>query len=32
MVHSAVRRQPADDPGNRDAIGLWQGIVRAPGR
>ena len=31
MVHTAVRRQPAGDPGNREAGALWQALVRTLG-
>ena len=27
MVHTAVRRQPGNDPGNREAAALWRGLV-----
>jgi len=32
MVHTAVRRQPANDPGNVEAGALWAGIVRTLGQ
>jgi hypothetical protein len=28
MVHTAVRRQPGNDPGNVEAGALWGGLVR----
>jgi CubicO group peptidase (beta-lactamase class C family) len=28
MVHTAVRKQPGNDPGNREANALWQAVVR----
>jgi CubicO group peptidase (beta-lactamase class C family) len=28
MVHTAVRKQPAYDPGEREALALWRGLVR----
>jgi CubicO group peptidase (beta-lactamase class C family) len=28
MVHTAVRKQPGNDPGNREAVALWQAVVR----
>jgi CubicO group peptidase (beta-lactamase class C family) len=31
MVHTAVRRQPGNDPGNIEAGALWGGLVRALG-
>jgi CubicO group peptidase (beta-lactamase class C family) len=31
MVHTAVRRQPANDPGNREAVALWMALVRQLG-
>jgi CubicO group peptidase (beta-lactamase class C family) len=30
MVHTAVRKQPVD-PGNREAVALWRGVVQALG-
>ena len=32
MVHTAVRRQPANDPGNVEAGALWIGFLRQFGR
>ena len=32
LVHTAVRRQPSGDPGNRQLTDLWYGIVRLLGR
>jgi CubicO group peptidase (beta-lactamase class C family) len=32
MVHTAVRRQPSDDPGNIEAGSLWLGLLRTFGR
>jgi len=32
MVHTAVRRQPGNDPGNIEAGALWDGLVRTFGR
>ena len=31
MVHTAVRKQPANDPGNREAVALWFALVRQLG-
>src|SRR5438552_3258399 len=31
MVHTAVRKQPGNDPGNREAVALWQTVVRQLG-
>ena len=31
MVHTAVRKQPGNDPGNREAAALWQAVVRQLG-
>jgi len=31
MVHTAVRRQAGNDPGNREAVSFWFGVVRALG-
>jgi CubicO group peptidase (beta-lactamase class C family) len=31
MVHTAVRRQLGNDPGNREAVSFWYGVVRALG-
>jgi len=31
MVHTAVRRQPGNDPGNIEAGALWGGVLRALG-
>jgi len=31
MVHTAVRRQPANDAGNVEAGALWDGVVRLLG-
>ena len=28
MVHTAVRKRPTGDPGEREAVALWRGLVR----
>ena len=28
MVHTAVRKRPSGDPGEREAVALWRGLVR----
>src|SRR5262249_56259038 len=28
MVHTAVRRQPSNDPGNVEAWALWRGLLK----
>jgi hypothetical protein len=32
MVHTAVRRQPGNDPGNVEAGALWRGLLQTFGR
>jgi CubicO group peptidase (beta-lactamase class C family) len=32
MVHTAVRKEPVDRPGIREANALWEGVLRALGR
>jgi CubicO group peptidase (beta-lactamase class C family) len=31
MVHTAVRKQPSNDPGGREAVALWMAAVRQLG-
>jgi CubicO group peptidase (beta-lactamase class C family) len=31
MVHTAVRKRPSGDPGEREAVALWRGLVRSLG-